>query len=947
MNRIHRVVWSQSRKSFVVAGEAAKAKGKPCSSTRKNVASAVAIALAALAAEPASAQSSCPATSISISGAETSVCTLADGNALTIGSSGSITVAAPAAVVIGNTVSSGSITNNGTISNTGLGISLDSASFTGSITNNAGGQISSTGFNAIQLTNSSMIGGITNNAGGTINASNNGIIFHHTAMSGVIDNSGTITAIGGAIHLNAATGGGVLGSTIGGISNSGTIHGGSSGINIATNSTVSGSITNSGTISGDTGHGIYLSGSAINRGIVNTGNITGGSGGIIVSWASTLLGGISNSGTISGAGSAGIYVGRNSTFSGGIVNSGTILGSTPGGIRVRIDTTLGGGITNSGTIRANNNGAGISVTQNAIIGKVVNSGTISGDTYAINVDGTSTISSIDITGSAARFVGDVYSQASDVVVKAGASFANDNAFDVKSFTVENAATFNMGVGPKLGVANAGITVTNGLSNAGTLAVAEGTAPTITGNYSQASTGVLNIEASGTGSYGQLAVSQTANLAGKAYVNVSAVNTLANGQTLASVISATTLNGNFASVGDNSLAYNFVPQTIGQQIDLTVQATGMTTLVNAVASSAPQNLGAASVLDGLLVNGTSNPAMQTVLDMISASATATEATDTVTQTLPLLTGGSSVAASAALTGINRVVQARIESNRGLSSGDSFYSDKKFWMKPFGSWADQDDRKGVSGFSARTGGLAFGADATISDQARLGVAFAYAKSSVDGNSSVAPNSAKVDIYQLVGYGSYALDQNTEINFQAGIGQNKNNGRRNILFAGTAAKADYNSLTATLGAGIGRTYRLNDQSSFTPSVRADYSWIKDQGYTETGAGALNLNVNGRTTDELILAIDGKLTHTLKSGMTVTANLGLGFDALNQQASITATFAGAPGAAFTTKGLDPSPWVLRGGIGVTSTMQSGMEVLARYDLDHRSDFLNQTASVKLRWAF
>lgn len=318
-----------------------------------------------------------------------------------------------------------------------------------------------------------------------------------------------------------------------------------------------------------------------------------------------------------------------------------------------------------------------------------------------------------------------------------------------------------------------------------------------------------------------------------------------------------------------------------------------------------------------------------------------------QTLPLLTGSSQVAANTALTGISRVVQARIEINRGLSSGDEFLGDKYFWMKPFGSWADQDKRNGVSGYKADTVGLAFGADATISPATRLGLAFAFADASVDGKSSTAPNKTQVDVYQLLGYGSHSLDEATEISFLAGIGQNRNHGKRSILFQGTEAKSSFTSQTAMLGVGIGRIYRLSETTRITPSVRADYAWIKDKGYTESGAGLLNLRVSGRSTEELILSADAKVSHDIKSGTTLTANAGIGYDVLNERAAITAAFAGAPGASFTTKGIDPSPWVVRAGLGLTSITQSGMEVTARYDAEYRKDFLNQTASVKFRWTF
>jgi outer membrane autotransporter protein len=231
-------------------------------------------------------------------------------------------------------------------------------------------------------------------------------------------------------------------------------------------------------------------------------------------------------------------------------------------------------------------------------------------------------------------------------------------------------------------------------------------------------------------------------------------------------------------------------------------------------------------------------------------------------------------------------------------------------------------------------------------RLGASFAYARANVDGNSSIAPNSANIDVYQLVGYGSHSLDAEIEVSFQLGLGQNKNRGKRSLLFAGMVADSRFSSLTATAGAGLGRVMRLNEKTSLSPSVRADYTWINDKGYTETGAGAFNLVVNGRTTDELILAADTKLNHEISPGTTLAANFGAGYDVLSKRASITAAYVGAPGAAFTTQGLDSSPWLARGGLGLTTTA-GGAEITARYDAEYRKDFLNQTASVKLRWVF
>jgi outer membrane autotransporter protein len=471
---------------------------------------------------------------------------------------------------------------------------------------------------------------------------------------------------------------------------------------------------------------------------------------------------------------------------------------------------------------------------------------------------------------------------------------------------------------------------------------------VAGDFTQTATGTLGIMADGSGEdhYSQLTVGGKAKIAGKALVDVKQVNTLAVGQTLSRVVSAFELTGNFAQVEDNSALFNFKSlATEGEDGHIDFQIVKDQTVVDMVnANNNPTASGVAGTLDSIIDRSTSNPSMQFVINALGRLGTEQEVSDAVSQTLPLFAGSSAIASNSALTGISRVIQARIESNRGMNSGDAFYGDHKAWLKPFGSLADQDDRNGASGFEANVGGLALGIDGTVSDTTRLGVAFAYAKVDIDGNSKVAPNSAEVDVYQLLGYGSHSLDHGMELNFQAGIGQNNTAGQRDILFLGETAKADYSSLVATAGVGLGRTYKLNESTDFTPSVRTDYTWIKDEGYSEKGSSA-NLKVDSRSTDQLILGLDGMLSHEFVPGTKVTANLGVGYDALNSQSSITSSFAGAPGTGFTTRGLEPSPWLQRAGLGLSTNTDNAVEISLRYDAEHRESFLNQTASVNLRW--
>jgi outer membrane autotransporter protein len=975
MNRTHRIIWSESRNAFIVASEGAKAKGKP-SSTRKAIAAAVLAALGSLAAVPALAATSCPNTggsTISISGAETSTCNLGAGDSLTVvANTGSINTGSSGVHVSSSTV--GSITNNGTISGGNTGIYLATGGTTASsITNN--GVISGNGWAGIYLANSTVTGSITNNAGGTISG-RWGITLDTSSSVGSITNSGTISGNSAGIRIRSNS------TVTSAISNSGTISGGSNGITL--NSSSVGSITNSGTISsnttsGDSGirvdngstvgsitnsggtifgwqYGIYLNNSTITSSITNSGLITGATyDGIYAN--SSSVGSITNSGTISSGWTAGINL--NYSTIGSITNSGLITADDTycncgTGIGININASNVGSITNSGTGTISGVNTGIRLSNSSTVtGGITNSGTISGGSYAIYVDNTSTLANLNITGTSARLIGDVLAQNTDVTVKAGATFANDNAFDVNKFIIENGATFNMGAGTNTSGMTNGITVANGFTNAGKLAVADGVTATITGDYTQTASGIFQTGASSSTSYGKLVVTGTATLAANTgiKVNVASVNTLAVGNTLSSVISAGTLSASTFTVTDNSALFDFSATVNGNAVDLltnVASSSGSGVLDSVIATGFKPGRGAAVVLDSFVNGGTTGTDMDNVVTALGQLGSEKDVSNAVAQTLPLFTAGMNQVAINAMHGTNRIIQARQDSNHGMSSGDDFLGNSKFWLKPVGSWARQDNRNGVAGYDANTYGLVGGADGELNDSTRIGAALSWMHSNVDGNSTSSGNSADINAYQAILYGSHSLDAipDTELNWQADLGTNKNTGRRVISFMNRVAKSDFDSLTAHVGVGLGRSYQLNDKTTITPAIRADYTWIRDEGYTESGAGALNLDVKGHSTDELILLAEGRLSHSLSDKATLVANLGAGYDVLNGRNSISSSYVGG-GAAFTTKGLDASPWLARGGVGLAMNATESTEITARYDVEAREDYIDQTASVKVRWAF
>ncbi|MDB5798232.1 MAG: Outer rane autotransporter barrel [Paucimonas sp.] len=767
-------------------------------------------------------------------------------------------------------------------------------------------------------------------------------IFTSSLNLGSISNSSVISGKGGAgggtagmTGMAGGAGRGISAAlfTIGDINNSGTILGtGGNGGSTIMPGMMGGA--------GGAGTGISIAGSRVGT-ITNTaqGSITGvgGAGGTDMTGGIGGIGGLPGIGLVSRGASTGISISASTVAA--IVNSGMIAGDVAIGIDA--NSTITNGITNSGTI----------------------AGAVKLNTATLNLDGGSISGTVSGTNAS--------------IVNVRDSFTSGNTFNVGAFNITSSGHFNMGHG---------VTTAN-LSNAGTLSVAAGTSATITGNYTQATGGTFESRLTDASTYGKLAVTGTADFSASNKIQVNVIGTpvlLAGTSIQPGVISAGTLVApNGFTVADNSALFDFIASRNGNAVDLCVATAGSATCAapvvvpdpvpdpvpNPVPNPVPQpapapavtvvssvtaaknnpGLGAAAVFDGLIAKGnTVAAAMVPVITALGNLPTEQKVSDAVKQTLPLMAAGMAGINSAGMHSTNRVIQARQEANKGLSSGDGFITDRQFWFKPLGSWARQDDRNGVSGYKANTAGMVFGADKVVTRQVRLGAAFSYMHTSVDGNSTVAMQQATVEGYRVIGYGSYSLDPRTDLSFQADVGHGRNEGQRSINFGGlnSTAAARYNSWNAHVGVGLGRTLDLAAKTTFTPSVRADYTYMRDQAYTETGAGALNLDVARNITKELILSVDGRLNRALTERTVFTANLGAGYDTLTDQSSITAAFVGG-GGQFTTRGLSPSPWLARGGLGIIMTNNRAMEITARYDAEARQSFINHTASVKLRMPF
>lgn len=532
----------------------------------------------------------------------------------------------------------------------------------------------------------------------------------------------------------------------------------------------------------------------------------------------------------------------------------------------------------------------------------------------------------------------------DIDIQANGAFFDTNGYNVGIQT----SGILIGVGglTKLGAGT--LTIAGGNSWDGDTAVTSGTLTL--DSYLQSGGQTLTIGVAGSSNYGKLNVNGVAtfnnsNLA----VDVIGSPALANNLSLAGVITAGTLNAAGFTVTDNSALFDFAATVNGNSVDLNVSANGSGSTVY---SSVLNNrlyaaLGAASILD-TQVQGAPTGDMADVVTALGRLPDERSVARAAAQTLPLNAGAE--ATLGALNTINSIFASRFApGHAGMSAGD-VATKKNVWISPLGFRADQNDTdNNASGYSADTWGLAAGIEGDIGET-QIGVAYAYAKTRLDGNThlSGAGTSAEIDSNVIAAYGSHPLSDLT-LGFQVDAGWNNTDSERTLDFGGLNRSASGSSDSWNLHAGgsLSKAIVLDQANTFIPTIRADYTRLRSQSYTEHGAGALNLDVEASTVEALTFGVDGRIVHALSPNAQLEAIVGVSYDAINDDGSLTAAYMGTPGQSFFAAGIDRSAWLARAGLGYTYSLDDGMDVSMRYDAGWRNDYLRQSVSFKAAWSF
>ena len=257
----------------------------------------------------------------------------------------------------------------------------------------------------------------------------------------------------------------------------------------------------------------------------------------------------------------------------------------------------------------------------------------------------------------------------------------------------------------------------------------------------------------------------------------------------------------------------------------------------------------------------------------------------------------------------------------------------WLRAFGYFGDQDAEGAFVGYKSKIYGAMVGFDMPIDDGTRAGIGAGYARNTIDGKLFTA--NTDFNTYQVTAYAAHESGP-MYVEGDVSFGFDQYTGARQIVFPGINRMADasYNGkdITAYIAAGY---HFFSDGFMITPLASLQFTNLGLDGYTETGAGDIDLQVHSQNYNFLESGLGVKFARPFDVGDATNLLPEMHFkwlyEIINPTFQNTAAFAIAGSPAFTTPGFTPdnSTFDIGGGVALLSCVCSGKPwtVSAVYD--------------------
>ena len=368
------------------------------------------------------------------------------------------------------------------------------------------------------------------------------------------------------------------------------------------------------------------------------------------------------------------------------------------------------------------------------------------------------------------------------------------------------------------------------------------------------------------------------------------------------------------------------------------------LSDAVEQTGPSwALGAADAMDSIVAAGNLTGDMAVVAANLATLQTPEQLSAAAAKMVPVIVGQGVQQANLTLDELSSLVVLRMEANRDQrASGGS--RDQTVWVRPFGTRAEQQRDGQYPQYDVDSNGVAIGYDIDVG-RWNVGAAYAFSQPAVRTRSASIDQEMDIDSSLIGLYGYWSGDGGAYADVQAVVGRNNNDTKRRIAFAGInrTAIGEYDTTYGRLTGALGRVYRLAANLTLTPTATFGYTYARDQSYTESGAGDLDLVLDDNVSESVVFDVDARLAYALDAAIRLTAHLGGGYRTFTDDASLQGSFVGG-GPDFETAGPSIEPYLIRAGVGAEYAATGRLDIQMDDEYDYRGKFRGNLLTATLR---
>lgn len=260
---------------------------------------------------------------------------------------------------------------------------------------------------------------------------------------------------------------------------------------------------------------------------------------------------------------------------------------------------------------------------------------------------------------------------------------------------------------------------------------------------------------------------------------------------------------------------------------------------------------------------------------------------------------------------------------------------FWLRGFGFDQDTDSDGNAAGSRIKGVGITAGFDARVSNDLVIGAALSHATSDVRASFS---ETGKSRGNAAAVYASYASGP-WNVNGNLMLAHNANNMNRNITVGAISRTANARFDSKTVSAYGEVSYDL-PQASWTlqPLAGLGVTHNRNDGFTETGAGALNIQANAQNTTSTKTLFGARALFDL-NGIQVQPRAMWAHEFGDLNKAMTAQLQGSPAASFATYGVDLPRDSFITGVTVAGRTNDGLSLFA----DVQGEFNRKQTGVAL----